>query len=43
MASSYVGALIHAAGEILEAAGVLTGLTALVPLARTSAENSFNS
>ena len=44
MASSYITALIHAAAEILEAAGVprSTGLTALAPLARTCAENSFN-
>jgi predicted short-subunit dehydrogenase-like oxidoreductase (DUF2520 family) len=44
MTSSYIVALIHAAVEMLQAAGIgrLTALTALAPLARTCAENSLN-
>jgi predicted short-subunit dehydrogenase-like oxidoreductase (DUF2520 family) len=43
MASNYVTALIYAAVELLQAAGVerSTGLSSLAPIVRASAENSF--
>jgi predicted short-subunit dehydrogenase-like oxidoreductase (DUF2520 family) len=43
MASNYVTALIYAAVELLQAAGVerSTGLSLLAPIVRASAENSF--